>query len=267
MKPLLTIATVVTGFLLISCSGSKQISIYQSDEPLPVDGSLSGWQTASTLLNSSDDIHYHAYIHDGNLYLFVDVRDLYVDLAIRQSGLVVYVSNSEETRRETGIGYPAGTFNLLRNFPGAYTSFTTDEEWVRKPENTEMMRELSNQIFDRIMIVERFDGSNPEYGFVTMNQIEIDGMRIATDQNRRFLSLEMKIPLDGSTIYNVVNGDLWVGFTIEPPIFRFRSDSETMSSRQQQSMTGYGYGGTQRRHRSQARFLSKNDWFQLRMAD
>jgi len=269
MKPLLAIIALIISVVLISCSGSKSITIHQSAESLPVDGSLSGWQTANTLLNSADDIHYHAYVHDENLYLFIDVRDLYVDLAIRQSGLVVYVSNSEERRRETGIGYPTGTFNLLRNFPGAYTSFTTDEEWVQKPENTEMMRELSKEVFDRVMIVERFDGGNAEYGFVTMNQLEIDGIRIATDQNRRFISLEMKIPLDGSTIYNAVNGDLWVGFSIEPPIFRFRSDTETMSSRQQQAMSGYNYGGrgAQTRNRSQGRFLSKNDWFQLNLND
>lgn len=255
---------LATSVLFLSCSGGKQIAVHQGSEALPVDGNLSGWQTANTLLNSADDIHYHAFIHNGNLHLFVDVRDLYVDLAIRQSGLVVYVSNSEELRRETGVGFPVGTFNLLRTIPGAYTSFTTDEEWVQKPENTQMMRDLSNEIFDRVMIVERFDGSNPEYGFVTINQLEIDGMRIASDQNRRFVSLEMKIPLDGSTIYNVRNNDLWVGFSIEPPIFRYRSDSDNITSRQQRNM-GMGYGGGQTRHRSQARFLSKNDWFQLRV--
>lgn len=244
---------------LISCSGTRQITLYQNSNPLPVDGSLSGWPSASTLLNSDDDIHYHAYLHDDNLYLFVDVRDLYVDLAIRQSGLIVYVSNSEELRRETGIGFPVGTFNLLRTIPGAYNSFTTDQEWVQQPENVQMMRDLNNQIFDRVLVVERFDGSNPEYGFVTTNQLEIDGMRIATDQNRRLVSLEMKIPLDGTTVYNVQNRDLWVGFTIEPPVFRFRSDSDGMTSRQMQ-----GYGG-QTRHRSQARFLSKNDWFNLKV--
>ena len=251
--------------IFISCSGTKQITVHQKSEPLPVDGSLAGWTTGSTLLNDSEDIRYHAYIHDDILYLFADVRSPMLDRAIRQSGLIVYLSNSEERRRNVGIGYPTGSFNLLREYPGAYNGFTTDQEWGRKPENVELMTNLYEQIFDRIMIVERYEGSSrPEYGFVEKHQIEIDGIEISTDPDRRLISLEMKIPLDGSTLYRVQKGDIWLGFALEPPTFRMRNDSDALAS--QQSRGGmYGQQGrAQQRQRSQPRMLSRDDWFILR---
>ncbi|MEX0944150.1 MAG: hypothetical protein WDZ38_00670 [Balneolaceae bacterium] len=251
--------------LLISCSGPKQIAIQQKEDPLPVDGSLSGWSTGTTLLNESDDIQYHAYIHDDILYIFADVKSLTLDRAIRQSGLIVYLSNSEERRRSVGIGYPTGSFNLLREIPGAYNSFTTDSEWSRQPENVDLMTNLYEEIFSRVMIVERFDGDNrAEYGFVDKHQIEIDGVEISSDEERRLVSLEMKIPLDGSTIYGVEKGTIWLGFTLEPPTFRIRNDDNSMSN--QQSMGRYGQRNrSYQRQMSQPRLLSRDDWFILKI--
>lgn len=256
---------IITSIIMISCSGIKQITVHQESEPLPIDGSLSGWTTGSTLINDSEDIRYHAYIHNDNLYLFVDVRNLLLDRAFRQSGLTVYLSNSEERRRAIGIAYPTGSFNLLREYPGAYDGFTTDPEWSQKPENVELMTNLYEQVFDRIMIVERYEGtSRPEYGFVEKHQIEIDGIELSTDTDRRLISLEMKIPLDESTLYRVQKGDVWLGFALEPPTFRMRSDNESMTNQQSRGLYGQR-NRPQQRQRSQPRMLSREDWFLLKI--
>ena len=240
------------------------MTVVQKNEALTVDGSLAGWTTESTLINSSEDINYHAYVNDDILYLFVDVRNPRLDGAIRQSGLIVYLSNSEENRKRVGIGYPAGSFNLLRESPSAYNGFTTDVEWARKPENVELMRNLLNQIYSKVMIVERYEGeSNAEYGFVEKHLVEIDGIEIASDQERRLITLEMKIPLDGSTLYNVEKGNIWVGFSLEPPTFRFRNTDNMMSDQQTRGMYGQRNRNTQRQ-RSQPRMLSREDWYILR---
>lgn len=240
------------------------MTVIQKNEALPVDGALTGWTTESTLINSSEDINYYAYLHDNILYLFVDVRSPRLDSAIRQSGLIVYLSNSKENRKRVGIGYPVGSFNLLRESPSAFNDFTTDIEWTRKPENVELLRSLLNQIYSRVMIVERYDGqSNAEYGFVEKHLVEIDGIEIATDQERRLTTLEMKIPLDGSTLYNVEKGDIWIGFTLEPPIFRYRNTDTMMDDRQSRGMYGQRNRNMQRQI-SQPRLMSRDDWFLLR---
>lgn len=264
MKTVYLSSIILFSALFVACSGTKQLTVVQKEEALPVNGNLSGWTTASTLINSSEEINYHAYIHDNNLYLFVDVRSPRLDAAIRQSGLIVYLSNSEENRKRVGIGYPAGSFNLLRESPSTFNSFTTDVEWMRKPENVERVRGLQDDIYSRVMIVERFEGqSNPEYGFVEKHLVEIDGIEIASDQERRMVSLEMKVPLDGSTIYNVEKGNIWVGFALEPPIFRFRNTDTMMSDQHSRGMYGQRNRNVQRQS-SQPRMLSREDWYILR---
>tara|TARA_R100001143_G_C3361305_1_gene136518 strand:+ start:33720 stop:34520 length:801 start_codon:yes stop_codon:yes gene_type:complete len=264
MKKIQFFSLILFSVLFISCSGTKQVTVVQKNQALPVDGSLVGWTSDNTLISSSDDINYYAYLHDNILYLFVDVKDPRLDSAIRQSGLIVYLSNSEENRKRVGIGYPVGSFNLLRESPATYNDFTTDPEFARKPENVELMRSLLNQIYSKVMIVERYDGqSNAEYGFVEKHLVEIDGIEIASDQERRLITLEMKIPLDGSTLYNVEKGSIWVGFALEPPIFRFPNTDTMMND--QQSRGYYGQRNrTAQRMRSQPRMLSRDDWYLLR---
>jgi len=266
MKFYTNLLTLFLVAFLASCSGTKQITVHDSESLITIDGSLSDWDTGATSLNDSDEIRYFATRQDNYLYVFVDVRSIYKDYSIRQMGMTVYLSNSEDNRRSVGIGYPAGTFNLLRQYPNAFNGFTTDLEWGRKPENIELMTELSKDLFSRVMIVERFDGSSrPEFGFVELSQVEIDGFEIATDMDRRFFSMEMKIPLDGGSLYNVRNEDLWIGFAIEPPVFRFREENQSMSPRQQTSMYGYGYGQRQPRQSARRTVPTQEDWFILRL--
>ncbi len=259
-KKCAVLTLVPISFLFLwSCSSTEQLTLQEVEGPIEVDGSLSSWNTDTFRLNTSDEIQYHATLYEDFLYVFVDVRNPIADRAIRQMGLIVYLSNSRDDRNKVGIGYPAGSFNLLREYPNAYNEFITDEEWGQKPENIELMNDLSEDLFSKVMIVERYD-DRPEHGFVDKSQLEIDGMEIATDEDRRYVSLEMKIPIDGSSIYNVTKNDLWIGFAVEPPSFRIRHDSNSNLSRQDRR---YGQTRGMPRQTRQRQLYSKNDWFKL----
>ena len=242
------------------------MSLEKTDRELIVDGNLSGWSLGSSLINESESVNYYATHTDEFLYLYVDVRSPAMNNAMKQSGFIVYLSNSEDNRKNIGISYPAGTFNLLRNNnPGEYQSFTRDPEWATKPGNRALLEDLEKEVFERPMIVERYDGgSSTQRGFVGMDQLEVDGIQIAINQDRRLIGLEMKIPLDESSVYTLNSEDnIWLGFEIDPPNFRVSSDYD--SSRNNQRM------GQNQRNRNQGNQRSNmrrslgqyEQWFKL----
>lgn len=247
---------------LTNCSGPEQLSVYQEAQPLEVDGSLTNWNTDATLLSSASDVDYYAATYGNNLYLFVDVKGIVKHSGILKSGLIVYLSSSEENRKRTGISYPPGSYNLLREYPNSFEEFTSDMEWSREPENTEMLENLEEGMYSSVMIVERPDNTNrPEYGFIDRSQLEVDGIEIAVNQDSRYLSIEMKIPLGETPLFNLSENKLWVGFSIEPPDFNFRDQSSSVTNRQRQS-----YSDRSRREANMRYAISRNldqgeDWF------
>lgn len=246
----------------INCSGPEQLAVYEQDQAIEVDGNLTNWNTDQTLLKSASDVDYYATVYGNNLYLFVDVKGIVKHNGILKSGLIVYLSASEENRKRTGIAYPPGSYNLLRDYPNSFESFTTEAEWSRKPENTEMLENLEEDMYSSIMIVERPDGSNhPEYGFIDKSQLEVDGIEIAVNEDSRYISIEMKIPLGETPLFNLAKNKLWLGFSIEPPEFNFRDESTSTSSRQRDR-----YGQRSRREANMRYTISRNlgqseDWF------
>lgn len=252
----------VSLMMFLSCSGTEQFTVFEEDQALEVDGNLTNWNTDETLLKSTSEVDFYATTYGNNLYLFIDVKGLIKHSGILKSGMIVYLSSSEENRRRTGIAYPPGSYNLLRQYPNSFESFTTDVEWSRQPENTETLENLTNDMYSSIMIVERPDGSNrPEYGFIDKSQLEVDGIEIAANQDRRYISIEMKIPLGETPLFNLSQDKIWVGFSIEPPDFNFRDESSNVSSRQRDS-----YGERSRREANMRYAISRNlgqgeDWF------
>lgn len=248
--------------VLLNCSGPEQLSVFQENQALEVDGNLANWNTDETLLKSTSEVDYYAATYGNNLYLFIDVKGLIKHSGILKSGMIVYLSTSEENRRRTGIAYPPGSYNLLREYPNSFESFTTDPEWSRKPESTKMLENLTEEMYSSIMIVERPNGSNhPEYGFIDKSQLEVDGIEIAANQDRRYISIEMKIPLGETPLFNLTKNKIWVGFSIEPPDFNFRDESSNVSSRQRDS-----YAERSRREANMRYAISRNlgqgqDWF------
>lgn len=248
--------------ILINCSGPEQLAVYQEDQALEVDGNLTNWNTDETLLKSTSEADYYAAIYGNNLYLFVDVKGLIKHSGILKSGLIVYLSSSEENKKRTGIAYPPGSYNLLREYPNSFESFTTEVEWSRKPENTEMLQNLQDGMYSSVMIVERPNGSNhPEYGFIDKSQLQVDGIEIAVNEDRRYISIEMKIPLGETPLFNLSKDKIWLGFSIEPPEFNFRDQSSSVSSRQRES-----YADRSRREANMRYAISRNlgqgeDWF------
>ncbi len=245
-KNLSIMSTRISTFLFLSicftisaCSGTKVMSPEKTDRELTVDGNLSGWNLGSSLLHESESVNYYVTHTDDFLYLYVDVRSPSKNNAMKQSGFIVYLSNSEDDRKKIGISYPAGTFNLLRNNnPGEYQSFTRDPEWASKPGNRTLLEDLEKEVFERPMIVERYDGgSSTQRGFVGMDQLEVDGIQIAINQDRRLIGLEMKIPLNESSVYTLNKEEnIWLGLEIDPPNFRIANEYD--SSRNNQRMGG-----------------------------
>lgn len=245
----------------MNCTGPEQLAVYEEDQELEVDGNLTNWNTDQTLLKSTSEVDYYATTYNNNLYLFVDVKGLIKHSGILKSGLIVYLSSSEENRKRTGISYPPGSYNLLREYPNSFESFTTDAEWSREPENTQMLENLQEGMYSSVMIVERPDGSNrPEYGFIDKSQLEVDGIEIAVNEERRYISIEMKIPLGETPLFNLANNKIWLGFSIEPPDFNFREESSSVSNRRD------SYADRSRREANMRYAISRNlgqgeDWF------
>lgn len=251
--------------VLMGCSGPQQLTVHQQDQPLEVDGNLSNWNTNEALLKSDGGIDYYATVVGNNLYLFVDVKGIMKYSAITKSGLIVYLSDSEENRKNSGLAFPVGSFNLLRQYPNAFEEFTTDLEWTRQPENTQLLEDLSDQLFTNIMIVERPLGNNdPEYGFIDKSQLEIDGFEIAGNEEQRFISMEMKIPLSQTSLFNPTQDKVWLGFSIEPPDFNFRNESSSTPSQRE------SYGQRSQRQANINYAMSRNlgesdEWFLIKL--
>lgn len=256
------IPSVTALFFLMNCMGPEKLSIYKESQALEVDGNISNWNQTETLLESKSDIDYYATTYDNHLYLYIDVKDILKQSAISKSGLIVYLSSSEENRKRTGIAYPPGSYNLLREYPNAFESFRTDMAWSREPSNTELLENLSEEMYESIMIVERpGDTNRPEYGFVDRSQIEVNGIEVAVDQEKRYISIEMKIPLGETPLFDLDSNNLWIGFSIEPPDFNFRLENNSTSSMRQDR-----YGDQSRREANMRYAISRNlgrgeDWY------
>lgn len=203
---------------LVSCGSTNQFNPTQLNSSISVDGNLSDWNTTQTLFDDRDQANYYSAYDEDFLYLFIDIRGAMKDMSVRRSGFTVYISDDEDSRKSVGVSFPPGTFNLLREFPGAFSSFTRDSDWMSKPENQELIENLNEELFDRVMIIQRTNSNgDASYGFIDSSQLEVDGMEISVNTDSRTIGIEMKIPRDGSSIYGFSSDKIWLGFAIEPP--------------------------------------------------
>lgn len=187
-----------------------------------------------SLIDKSDIADYYVTHDKEFIYLYIDVKSPGHNQAMKQSGFIIYINSSEENRNQIGLAFPSGTFNLLRQNPVDFEAFTTDQDWFQEPQNRKRLETLEPQIFDRVMIVER-TGPDANYGFVDKERLQIDGIEISSGEDRRLISIEMRVPLNSSSIYSLNGDQFWLGFEIDPPNFRIQNNDNT-SSRQQ----GYG---------------------------
>lgn len=225
-NPIIAMAFMLPALLIIfsACGSTSTISPPQSTDTPVIDGSLSDWDTGRTLIMPEEGINSYASYDEQNLYLFIEVTSPFRDRSIRQSGLIVYVSDREEERNKIGVGYPSGSFNLLRENPSVFNDFLSESDWFSKPSNLDLLDNLEEEIFDRVLIVERPDGKNAEYGFVDQTRIEVDGMQIAADNRGRYIAVELKIPRNGDSIYGFRSNEVWLGLAVETPSFRISTN-------------------------------------------
>ncbi len=267
----LSTITLLTALLFTAaCGSTKQFQPAPLDRDLTIDGNLSDWNTGQALFDEREQANYYSAFDDDFLYLYIDIRSAFKDAAVRRSGFTVYLSDDEDRRNHIGVGFPPGTFNLLREYSNAFNDFTRDGEWMGKSENRELMESLEEELFERVMIVERSDqNSDPSYGFIDSSQLEVDGMEIAVNPDSRTIGLEMKIPRDGSSIYGFRGNQVWVGFAIEPPEFRIQGSNEYSATNTQRDRYGNRVRQQPRSNRANmARSLGKMErWHIIQFED
>jgi len=267
MNTIQNIVVLFISLLIVACSGSRTISTPATDQALTINGNLSGWHLEESLVERSEAVSYYATHDNEFLYLYVDVRSPAMNNAIRQSGFIIYLSSDENNRKKAGLAFPSGTFNLLREDPGAYSSFLNDPEWGHNPQNRERLQNLEEEIFDRVMIVERSGGSDRNHGFINKDQLLIDGIEIAAEEGRRLMGIEMRVPLNESSLFNLEGDKIWLGFEIDPPNIRLQNNDDSMNRQQ-------GYGNQRRTSQSRGnrqaglrqQMGQYEQWYQLNLS-
>jgi len=235
--------------LMSGCGSTEIINTYQSDSTIEIDGDLGDWPTSGSNIHNSDYFSYYTMQNSENLYIYVDFKSPYYNQAVNNSGFILYLNEDESNRKERGIGFPAGSFNLLRDDLTTYRSMTRESDWLGKPQNQQRLESLQEENFEQVLIVERLGSSDAQYGFVTFAQIEAQGVELAAAQDRRYYGLEFKIPLDGAPPFELEKGKTyWLGFAIEPPEFTFRDDNT--NTQQQYNRRSGQRGGLQSMGRS-----------------
>lgn len=225
--------------ILAGCSSTKTVNTPQTLQSPDIDGNISDWNMQETIIERTDVADYYATHDNDFLYLYIDVKSPGHNQAMKQSGFTIYLnSGKKDDRKQIGLAFPSGTFNLLRENPVVYESFTTDQEWFQDTQNRDRLEALESEIFSRIMVVENMD-SNTNYGFLDKERLQVDGIEIQTGDNRRLMTIEMQVPLNSSSIYNLTGDEVWLGFEIDPPSFRIQDNNTTGSGRQ-----GYGQRGS-----------------------
>lgn len=262
------ILLLISWSVLAACSGTKTITTSKTDRDITVDGNLSGWDLEKSTVETTDSFNYYATFDDDFLYLFVDVKSLAYNNAMKQSGFIIYLADSKEKRNHAGIGFPSGTFNLLRENPGTYQAFLNDSEWSQNASNRQLLEELEEDIFNRIMVIERSDNTDAQRGFVNKDQLEVDGINIEVEEGRRLMGIELRVPLDGSSVYRISGDRIWLGFEIDPPNFRIEENDQPISGQQR-----YGQNGRDHQNRTSTQSSRKQRmgqyerWYQLHLSE
>jgi hypothetical protein len=185
---------------------------------------------------------------------------------MKQSGFIIYISGSEEYRNRIGLAFPSGTFNLLRENPVVYDSFISDQEWFQQPQNMDRLEALESEIFDRVMVVEQIE-SDTNYGFIDKERLQVDGIEISTGNNRRLMTIEMRIPLNSSSIYNLNSNQLWLGFEIDPPNFRIQNNDNTTAGQQRYGRGRMAQGSNTSRMNLRQRMGQYERWYNINLSE
>lgn len=253
--------------ILSACSSTETLQVHQDQTEIQVDGSLTHWPVTDALIHNSETFDFYTTQDEDHLYIFVNFKSPFYNHAVENSGFILYLGGEDkDSRNRKGIAYPTGAFNQLRADAGAYRELLRDEEWLYSPQNQQRLESMQENNFDEFMLVERFDdGTDAQYGALSIAQLEAQGMEIAAERGQRYYSLEYKIPLNGAPPFDLIRGNTyWLGFAIEPPDFNFR-DSGASTTNQ-----GYGYGQRRRQPSSSDRRMYMrrqmgdfNEWFRI----
>jgi len=236
---------------LAACSSSKTLSSHYVNKDIQVDGNLSDWPYSDAVLHESDYYTYYMTNDRQYVYLYVQFKNGFYQAAAKQSGFTVYLSGNPDNKKALGITYPLGAFNALRDMPGTYEQFLNNQDWISKPEHQELIKKLSKDNFRRVMITRRdHKDANAQNRILPVEQLRAQGLKIAADTTKRYLNLELRIPIHSSRTQQMAldpkgNGPIAVGFAIEPPDIKVEdSANNTGDVTRRGAYRGGTYGGT-----------------------
>lgn len=237
--------------LLGGCSGSKSISSLYTQKDIKIDGNLSDWSYSDALISENDSFNYYVSNDKSNLYLYIDFKSPFYKSAAESSGFTIYFGTDPKNKRAFGITYPVGSFNFLRDMPGAYKDFLDDPEWMTKADHQKLLDSFKKDNYKKVMITRKDDPKGtPQRVIIDLAKLKAQGIDLAVNKSNRLISMEMKIPLRSSQTQQLAldpgkSSKIDLGFEIEPPDFKIQDDNTDMTSRRRYSNYG-GYYGTGR---------------------
>lgn len=234
---------------LVACSGSKTLSSHYVDQDITVDGTLSDWPYGDAVLHQSEYFTYYVTNDKQYVYLYVQFKNGFYQGAVQQSGFTIYLSGNPENKKALGITYPLGAFNALRDMPGTYDQFLNNQDWITKPEHQELLKKLRKENYQRVMITRReHKDAHAQNRILPVEQLRAQGLQIAADTTKRYLNLELRIPVHSSRTQQMAldpngNGPIAVGFAIEPPDIKVEDTNNTGNVTRRGTYGRGTYGG------------------------
>jgi hypothetical protein len=156
--PVKVVLTALVSVLVSGCGSTETILTHQkeTDVDIRIDGNLSDWPVSRANVHDSDHFSYYVMQDADYLYIYVDFKSPFYNGAIENSGFILYLSAQKNSRNHRGIGWPSGSFNMLRDNPDTFRSLTRDSGWFDNTGNRRLLESLREENFDHVMIVERF---------------------------------------------------------------------------------------------------------------
>jgi len=243
-----SIFLISMAMLLSACSSSKVLTSYSTSKSPNIDGNLSDWNYKEALINDSEAFDYYTSTNDDYFNVFVKFNHGFYNRAVANSGYTIYLSNNPKNKHKLGITYPVGAFNALTEMPGTYSKLQDDPKWMNKPENQKLLKRLRKENYSRVMITQQQNPKEtPQKVIVNVQQLRAQGIKIAADTSKRFITLEMQIPLQSSKTQQLAldakdGQKIQLGFEINPPKFDLSDEVSEQADQQRRQRQTYGYG-------------------------
>ncbi len=276
--PLSTSYVLLAGLILFAihaCSSSEKMVAPVANQEVTVDGDLSDWPHTKAMIKESNSFNYYAMHKEDHLYLFINMKNIRYKNLVEDAGFTIYISGEKKNKKALGITYPVGAYNFLKQRPGQYRQFKQNKEWLKKPENQELLEELKEENYNKAMITQReHKKQTPQEVIVDLKRLEAQGIQIEREQRHNRVQIELSIPLKSTKTQQFAvapsnNRSLQVGFAVDPPDKDWDNESTTVDLSRQQDNRG-PYGRRRDRQKMEQRLgqltSAHDNWFEITLA-